>query len=155
MTRDPVTIGPKERVAAAARMLREGQIRHLPVVDDDDRLVGIISERDLRGAAFSSVLWAHLSPTLRARFEQAHRALEEIEVGGVMTWHPVTATPDATLAEAAAQMFERRIGCLPVVEGGRLVGLLTEADALAALADILGPRARLELEWLIGPRGRR
>jgi CBS domain len=118
---------------AAAR----GADPHLPVVEHDDRLVGIISERDLRGAAFSSILW-DLSPSLRARFEQARQALEEIEVGDVMTREPVTTTPDARLAEAAAQMFEHRIGCLPVVEGGCLVGLSTEADALAALADSLG-----------------
>lgn len=151
MSRHPVTIGPNALLATASRLLREGQIRHLPVVVNDERLVGVITERDLRSAAFAPVLWEYLAPGTRARLERVRMALEQLEVGDVMTREPVTTTPDAPLAEAAARMFEHRFGCLPVTEGGRLVGLLTEADALAALADILQRSARLDLDRLTEP----
>jgi CBS domain-containing protein len=134
MSHRPVTVGPNVRVSAAGRLLREGQI---PTSRSSSMTTDWWASSASGTAAFSSILW-DLSPSLRARFEQARQALEEIEVGDVMTREPVTTTPDARLAEAAAQMFEHRIGCLPVVKGGCLVGLSTEADALAALADSLG-----------------
>jgi acetoin utilization protein AcuB len=146
MTPSPITIGPSAPLTSASRLLGETQIRHLPVVDDDERLVGIITERDLRGAAFAPALWEHLSPAMQTRLEQVRVALGRVTVGDLMTPEPMTATPETGLAEAAARMFEHRIGCLPVVEGGRVVGILTETDALGALADILGPRGRLALE---------
>ncbi len=120
MTRDPVTIEPEAPLAAALAAMRERAIRHLPVVDGGGRLVGIITDRDLRQASF-------------ARFRALREADQDLQVQGIMTWALVTIHPEATIAHAARVMFERRVGSLPVVEDGRLVGILTERDLLRAL----------------------
>lgn len=120
MTTRPVTIGPEAPLGAALQAMREKEIRHLPVVDDGGRLVGILTDRDLRQASF-------------ARFRALREADRDLTVQDAMSWAVVTTHPEATTAQAAAVMFERRIGSLPVVEDGRLVGILTERDLLAAL----------------------
>jgi acetoin utilization protein AcuB len=137
MSRRPVTIDPAAPLATAAAVMRERQIRHLPVVDDADRLVGLLSDRDLRGAALEPVLAEYLSPGARRRFEALGETLEHLRVRDVMTWDAVVIAPDAPVAQAAALMYEARIGSLPVVEGGRLVGIVTERDVLRALAATL------------------
>lgn len=120
MTTRPVTIGPEAPLAAALQAMREKEIRHLPVVDEGGRLVGILTDRDLRQASF-------------ARFRALREADRDLTVQDAMSWAVVTTHPEATTAQAAAVMFERRIGSLPVVEDGRLVGILTERDLLTAL----------------------
>ena len=120
MTSEPATIAPEAPLGAALATMRERQIRHLPVVDEGGRLVGILTDRDLRQATF-------------ARFRALHEAERDLTVQDAMSWAVVTTRPDSTIAHAAAVMFERRIGSLPVVEDGRLVGILTERDLLRAL----------------------
>lgn len=122
MTPDPVTIEPEAPLAAAIARMRERQCRHLPVVDADGRLVGIVTDRDLRQASF-------------ARLRALREAEQDLQVQSVMTWALVTIHPAATIAHAARVMFERRVGSLPVVEDGRLVGILTERDLLRALME--------------------
>jgi acetoin utilization protein AcuB len=122
MTRGPVTIMPEAPLAAALAAMREKEIRHLPVVDTDGRFVGIITDRDLRQAGL-------------ARFRAVAEAQCDLTVQDVMTCAVVTIDPEATVARAAAVMFERRIGSLPVVEHGQLIGILTERDLLKALAE--------------------
>jgi acetoin utilization protein AcuB len=121
MTRDPVTIMPQAPLAAALAAMREKQIRHLPVIDADGRCAGIITDRDLRQASL-------------ARFRAVTEARCDLIVQDVMTCAVVTIYPEAPVARAAAVMFERRIGSLPVVENDQLVGILTERDLLKALA---------------------
>jgi len=121
MTRDPVTIEPQAPLSAALETMRERRIRHLPVVDGAGRLVGILTDRDLRHACF-------------ARIRALTESFTDITVEEVMTWAVVTIHPEASLRQAAAVMFDRRIGGLPVVRDGRLVGILTERDLLRALA---------------------
>ncbi len=120
MTRDPVTVAPLAPLGVALGLMREREIRHLPVVDDGERLVGMLTDRDLRQAAL-------------ARFHALRDAERDLLVQDVMTWAVVTTTPDTPVAHAAAAMYQRRIGSLPVVESGRLVGILTERDLLRAL----------------------
>ena len=120
MTSQPATIAPEAPLGAALAAMRERQIRHLPVVDEGGRLVGILTDRDLRQATF-------------ARFRALHEAERDLTVQDAMSWAVVTTHPDATIGHAAAVMFERRIGSLPIVEDGRLVGILTERDLLRAL----------------------
>ncbi len=105
--------------------MRDRKIRHLPVVEEGGRLVGILTDRDVRHAALVPALAEHLTWELRR--------LKSLRVRDVMTWSVVTTHPEATLAQAGLTMFQRRIGSLPVVEDGRLVGILTETDVLAAL----------------------
>ena len=134
MTRDPLTIDPEAPLGTAMDVMRRKRIRHLPVVDDAGRLMGIITDRDLRQASFGPALAEHLSLGAQRRLRGIGQALEELRVKHAMTWVVVTTDSEATIARAAVVMFERRIGSLPVVEDGKLVGILTERDLLLALA---------------------
>jgi CBS domain-containing protein len=133
MARRPITIDPEAPLATAIAVMREKKIRHLPVVDDVGRLVGIITDRDLRSATLAPALAEFLPSDLRRAIENATEMLEELRVKDAMTWSVVTTRPDASVAEAAAVMFERRIGSLPVRENGKLVGIVTERDIFKAL----------------------
>ena len=135
MTPDPVTSRAEvSALEAHAALLRHG-IRHLPVVDERRRLVGVLSVDDLRAALSVGV-------EVRAPLSSPERsAAGEWRVGELMSYAPVTVGPDALLAAAAEAMSTRRIGCLPVVDrSGRLVGILSETDLLRALAAGLGAR---------------
>lgn len=101
-----------------------GRIRHLPVVGADGSVVGVVSQRDLFRAGISSGLGA--GP------REERRALGKIAVRDVMSSPAVTATPDEPLGDAIDRMLENRVGCLPVLDGTALVGILTETDALRA-----------------------
>jgi acetoin utilization protein AcuB len=137
MTRRPVTIDPDAPLATAAATMQERQLRHLPVVDDAGRLVGIVSDRDLQGAVVAPALAEHLSASGRRRLRGLDGTLGELRVRDVMTCGVVTVPPAAPLAQAAALMFEGRFGCLPVVEAGTLIGIVTERDVLRTLAETL------------------
>ena len=134
MTRELVTVGPETTAAEALALCREDRIRHLPVLERG-RLVGVISDRDLRAAI----------PALGdpARVE----ALQRVRVAGEMTRDAVTARPEDPIEDAAMMMYERKIGCLPVVDGEGLVGIVTSSDVLRALVRLVGapkPGSRLE-----------
>jgi acetoin utilization protein AcuB len=137
MTKDPITIDPEAPLETAAAVMQERQVRHLPVVDEAGRLVGLIGDRDLRGALLAPAVAEHLSGAAQRRIRSLVGALANLRVRDAMTWDAVTIDPQAPVARAAALMFEARIGCLPVVEGGRLIGIVTERDVLKALAATL------------------
>jgi acetoin utilization protein AcuB len=127
-----LTIGADTPLAEAYRTMQEHGVRHLPVVDDG-RLVGVVSDRDLRLA--TSVL----APVPFA---------PDAAVSAVMAREPVTAGPSDPVEDAARAMRDRKIGCLPVLDGGRLVGILTGRDLLHALVRMTGvdrPSGRLEV----------
>lgn len=134
MTRDPITIDPEAPVATAVAAMQEQKVRHLPVQDDAGRLVGLVTDRDLRCALFAPAIVDYLSASARRRRRGAGEALENLRLRAVMTWDPLTTGPDVPVARAAARMLEHRVGCLPVVEAGKLVGIVTERDVLRALA---------------------
>jgi acetoin utilization protein AcuB len=132
MTREVVVLSPETTAGEALALCRERRIRHLPVLEAG-RLVGIVSDRDLRSAA------PGLGDPARAS------ALEKIRVSEVMTRDVVTTRPDDPIEEAANRMREKRIGCLPV-EDERLVGILTSSDVMEALVQLIGahePGSRL------------
>ena len=137
MSRDPITIDPEAPIATAIAVMRDKSVRHLPVVDGAGRLLGMISDRDLRDAVFAPAFAEHLSLVARRRLRGLSAALEGLRVKDVMTWDAVTTKPEASLAQAAAVMFEGRFGSLPVVEKDELVGIITERDVLRALAQTL------------------
>jgi CBS domain-containing protein len=120
MTREVATLGRNETLRTADDVMRLGRIRHLPVVDDDGSLAGIVSQRDL----FHGGLLKALGYGTHAR----GRALDALVVKEAMTSEVLTTTPDTELREAAKIMLEKKIGCLVVVEGQKIVGILTEAD---------------------------
>lgn len=125
MTKDPLTVGPDTSLRVAKGLMRDKGIRHLPVVEETGRLLGVLTDRDVRHAAFVPALAEYLT--------WESRRLKAPRVRDVMTWSVVTTHPDATLAQAGLSMFQRRIGSLPVVDNGRLVGILTDTDLLRAM----------------------
>ncbi len=123
MSSEVVTLGRDETLDIADRIMALGRIRHMPVVDADGRLVGVVSQRDLfRGALATALGLTHAIQT---------KVLGAITVHEIMTADPLTTTPDTPLMESAQVMLRHKIGCLPVVEGDQLVGILTEADFVA------------------------
>ena len=137
MTKMPMTIDPEAPVETAVAVMRERRMRHLPVVDAEGRLVGIVTDRDLRSAMFGSALVEHLPAEHDGRLRALTATLNDVRVSHVMTWQVVTIGPQAPVAQAAAIMAKFRVGSLPVTEGGRLVGIVTEHDVLKALAATL------------------
>ena len=135
MTREVVTLAPETTAAEALKLCRERGIRHLPIVEGDE-LVGMVSDRDLRSA----------TPALGDPARAA--ALDRIVVSDVMARDVATARPDDPIEMAANAMRERGIGSLPVVEDGRLVGIITSSDVMDALVQLVGahePGSRLEI----------
>ena len=121
-----VTISAGESLSTVEDIMRLGRVRHMPVVSGG-RLVGVVSERDLLRSSLSS-LSSH-------RIAERKAFLYAIEIGRVMSQPPIVIAPDATIRQAAQLMAENKIGCLPVVEGEGLIGLVTETDMLRWVAD--------------------
>jgi CBS domain-containing membrane protein len=128
MRREVVTLDATDHLDLADGIMRLGRIRHLPVVSGE-RVVGIVSQRDLFRAAVSSLL--------QLQSEAEREWLASIPVRAVMTTPVFTVGPSISLRAAVASMIDKRIGCLPVVEDGKLVGLLSESDCLRHLAHLL------------------
>ena len=123
MTHEVASVRRNDQLVIADDLMRLGRIRHTPVLEDhSDDLVGIVSQRDL----FRGALAAALGYGQHAQ----QKVLGMLVIKDIMSTNPVTTTPDTPLADAARVMLERKIGCLPVLEDGRLVGILTESDFL-------------------------
>jgi acetoin utilization protein AcuB len=138
MSAEVYSVTPRTSIGEALSVTRAQRIRHLPVLEDD-KLVGLVTERDLRLAA--PPVWATDAEELKA-------ALTTKTVSEVMVSHVITTEPGTPIEEAAKLLYENRIGCLPVIETDRLVGILTESDLLRALVEVFGaahPLARLEI----------
>jgi acetoin utilization protein AcuB len=140
MTRDPITVTPDDTLAHSLQLTRTHRIRHLPVVGRDERLSGILSDRDIRLAMPSPLT-----------VEDAERFdfLDRTPVAAVMTRKVITVEENETIENAARQLYRHRIGSLPVIDREkRLRGILTETDILHAFVQILGgmePSSRLEI----------
>jgi len=130
--RNPVTISADTTFVEARKLIHDKGIRHLPVMDKKNRLVGIVTERDIRGAAPSDA-------TTLSVYE-LDSLLKELKVSSFMTPKEklVTITSDTLIEEAVQLMSDHKIGCLPVFEGDKLYGLFTETDALKHFAEIFG-----------------
>lgn len=120
MTSEVLSLHPGESAAALRDLMYENDIRHVPVVDEDGDLVGLVSQRDLLRRSLVE------QPDVPRMIED--EVLARMTVDQLMTTGVETTETDADLAEAARTMFENKFGCLPVVEARRLVGILTEAD---------------------------
>jgi CBS domain-containing protein len=121
MARDPATLGRNETLDLAESIMNLGRIRHMPVVDDGE-IVGIVSQRDLFRSALITALGFGRKTT--------SALIKTITIKEIMTEHVITISPEASLKEAARVMIDKKIGCLPVVEDHKLIGLLTETDIL-------------------------
>ena len=129
MTSDPQTLDKRSTLLNAVLLLRRSELRHIPILDHD-RLVGVLSDRDV--ARWAPSLLTSLTP------QEYNRVFEETPLGKVMTRNPIGVTPDAPLAEAANLTYKHRLGCFSVLEAGRLIGIITVTDMLRALYDLIG-----------------
>jgi acetoin utilization protein AcuB len=128
MSKDTVTITPDKRVGQALKLMQRHNIRHLPVVKDQ-QMVGWITSRDLREVLLASML-------------------EKITVEDVMVRTPIMVTPDTSVEEAAHLVHEHKIGGMPVLEGPKLVGVVTMHDIISAfltMLSLLRSSSRLDL----------
>jgi CBS domain-containing protein len=130
MTSDPATISPDLGVGVAHQMMRLHGVRRLPVVNNRDRLVGIVTLSDIQGAKAR----ADAGLTLY----EIHHRLATIQVSDVMTAAPLTVTPDGTIYDAARMMLEHKVSALPVVQEGALLGIITESDIFRLVVNVLG-----------------
>ncbi len=114
-----VTIKKEASIQEAMALMKQQSIRHLPVLGEDDELLGWVTDADLRGVLIASML-------------------EELTLEDVMIRKPFTAAPDTPLEEAARTLLEKRVGGLPVVQDGKLIGIITIVDILSAFITFLG-----------------
>ena len=129
MTSAPIVIKASESVTTAQDLMRRLRIRHLPVVEDD-ALVGMLTDRDVRTVM--------PSPATSLAAGEIRFLLDRLTVDKVMTHPVVTVQPDDALADAVRLVLDKRFGALPVTERGRLVGIVTETDLLRALGTLIG-----------------
>ena len=128
MTSEPQTLGVEHSLLDAVLLLRRANLRHIPITEDG-RLVGLLSDRDVARVAPSL-----LTPLLP---EEYNRVFEDTPLGKVMTRNPLRTSPDTPLVEAVDLLFVNRVGCLPVLEEGKLIGIITISDMLRALHDLI------------------
>jgi CBS domain-containing membrane protein len=129
MTTDVLTLNVHETLSLAEEIMRMARVRHLPVVGAQQQVVGIVTHRDLLAAQASSIAGLN---------QREDKALKRtIAVRDVMTRDVVTVSPDETALNAARVLQRSRFGCLPVVDHGKLVGIVTEADFLDLLIRLL------------------
>ena len=119
MSRDPIAIAPEASIQEAIELMKTHSIRHLAVVDEQERLVGWVSDTELRGVFIASMI-------------------EELTVGDVMIADPITVSSTDVLEQAALLISKHKIGGMPVLEDGKLVGIITVVDILEAFVDIMG-----------------
>jgi acetoin utilization protein AcuB len=119
MSRDPIAIAPEASIQEAIELMKTHSIRHLAVVDEQERLVGWVSDTELRGVFIASMI-------------------EELTVGDVMIADPITVSSSDVLEQAALLISKHKIGGMPVLEDGKLVGIITVVDILEAFVDIMG-----------------
>lgn len=132
MSINPVTITADTPITEALRVMRQNDVRRLPVLDEGGTMVGIVSEKDL--------LYASPSPATSLSVYEMHYMLSQFLVSELMTTDIITIAPDTPVEEAARIMVDHKIGGLPVMEEGKLVGIITETDVFSVLLEMLGAR---------------
>jgi CBS domain-containing membrane protein len=125
MTSSPVSLQKDDKLSLAEEVMIGGRIRHLPILDGL-RLVGVLSEADLFHSAFKVL---HFRPDEQRNF------VKSLKVEDLMSKHVVSVPADTSIRAAARLMMEKKLGCLPVVAGERLCGLVTKSDMLRCLAE--------------------
>lgn len=137
MIKEVITLTPSDTIAAAIKVLEKKKIRHIPIVDHNQNVVGIISDRDVRDASPSIF---HIGEHV----EDLDMSIESIMKTEVITGHPLD-----FVEEVSAILYEHRISCLPITTGGRLVGIVTDTDLLHSFVELTGahqPGSRIEVK---------
>jgi acetoin utilization protein AcuB len=142
MKREVITVNPEDSLATALLIIKKHRIRHLPVVENNI-LVGIVSDRDLRDVCPSRLV-----------NEDQDDLLQNTKIKDIMNSNVITAHPLDFVEDAASVFYEFRIGCLPVIQKGKLVGIVTESDVLHTLVELMGvnqPSSHIEVEVIDEP----
>ncbi len=129
MTTDVYTLQDTDTVNAARTLMTEKNIRHVPIVDNDDRLVGLVTQRDILAATVSKL--SNVGEDAREEFEST------VPLKDVMTTNLSTIGEGANLRKAAMRLQQFKHGCLPVVTDGRLMGIVTDSDFVAVAINLL------------------
>ena len=124
MATDVVALDRNASLGSAKNIMDRRRLRHFPVVENGN-VVGVVSQRDVFRASLASMLGYN------ERTEKAF--LDNLSIKGIMSDPPITVTADTGISEAARLMVEKKVGCLPVVDGNRLIGLVTDTDFLKVL----------------------
>lgn len=132
MTPDPITVTDKTPIDEALKIMRNKNVRRLPVLSGKGEMVGIVAEKD--------ILYASPSPATSLSIHEIHYLISKLTVAEIMTKKVYTVTDDTPLEEAARVMADQRIGALPVMHDGKLVGIITETDLFKAFVELLGAR---------------
>ena len=132
MTRNPVTITEDTSIDDALHLMRERKVRRFPILDKAGHVVGIVSDKDLLHAA--------PSPASTLSVYEMHYLLAKLTVKKVMSSPVITVSPDMPLEDAARIMADNKIGGLPVLDGDKLVGIITETDIFKILLELMGGR---------------
>ncbi|MEK5232896.1 acetoin utilization AcuB family protein [Lysinibacillus sp. FSL K6-0232] len=122
----PYTLAPSNTVLEALKLMREKKVRHLPVVDEEQHVLGVITERDIKEVLPSSLQDEPNSPVFHAKVED------------IMVKDPLIAHPLDFVEEVALTFYESKVGCLPIVSGGKLVGIVTTTDLLYTYIELTG-----------------
>jgi acetoin utilization protein AcuB len=131
MTKEPITATPDTSLMKAAKMMKEREIRRLPVVDEQGRLLGVVTDRDVKAASPSKATTLEI--------HELYYLLSEIKLKDIMTKNPISVSPTDTVERAAILLNEKRVGGFPVVdEEGKVVGVITEMDIFRVLISITG-----------------
>lgn len=132
MRTDLIAVGAETKLSEAKSLMQEGNFRHLPVVDADGKLVGIITDRDMRDAQPSSLVD-------QEDYQQTFAKVMQHTVGEIMTKNPLTVAPYYTLQDTLLMIGKKKVGALPVIdEDGKLKGILSTRDLLRAFVNIMG-----------------
>jgi acetoin utilization protein AcuB len=126
MNRNVITLGPTDTIAKAHQLLVDHKIRHIPIVDEDYYVVGIVSDRDIRDA----------SPSILTT--DSDKSILDKQISTIMSSPVLTAHPLDFVEEVARIFYDREIACLPVVSNEKLVGVITEKDLLYTLIQLTG-----------------
>jgi acetoin utilization protein AcuB len=132
MTRKVISIDQEANIFDAQKLIAENHIRHLPVVDKNDRIIGIVTDRDIRSA------WPY-SFFKESYHKKEKEKFSKIKIKDIMTINPITLSPTSTIQDALLLIQEKKIGALPVVdEEGKLKGIISVRDLLRAFINVLG-----------------
>lgn len=136
MNQDVATLYPHQTLKEAATTLREKQIRHIAVINEERQVLGVITDRDIKQATPSNLL------------ESDDHSILDTPIEKIMTRNPITGHPLDFVEETATIFYDNRIGCLPIVSKGKLVGMITESDMLYKFIELTGvhqPGSQLEI----------
>ena len=142
MKKNPVTATPEMSISEASAKMKAEKVHRLPVLDDEKNLVGVISEKD--------ILLAAPSPASTLSTYEINYLLSRLKVRNIMSRNPATISSDTTIEEAVKLMVESDLSCLPVMENGYLVGIVSKSDLFKILLEMLGDKHKgIRVEALV------